>query len=106
MLSVVRVPDYDAAVSLISNMNTAAPPSLPGRGHRPLGGGIRWVGGGQCADSGSHGLSLLRGLKRSLFGPLHMHGPDGVRFFTRMKTITSRWPTGIRQNPDFNMPTL
>ncbi|WP_428773306.1 CoA-acylating methylmalonate-semialdehyde dehydrogenase [Vibrio sp.] len=32
------------------------------------------------------------GWKRSLFGPLHMHGPDGVRFFTRMKTITTRWP--------------
>ena len=37
------------------------------------------------------------GWKRSLFGAHHMHGPDGVRFYTRMKTITSRWPTGIRQ---------
>ncbi|MFB9886771.1 CoA-acylating methylmalonate-semialdehyde dehydrogenase [Balneatrix alpica] len=46
------------------------------------------------------------GWKRSLFGPLHMHGPDGVRFYTRMKTITSRWPTGIRAGAEFVMPTM
>ena len=36
------------------------------------------------------------GWKASLFGDHHMHGPEGVRFYTRLKTITSRWPTGIR----------
>ncbi|PSJ21631.1 methylmalonate-semialdehyde dehydrogenase (CoA acylating) [Halomonas sp. ND22Bw] len=47
------------------------------------------------------------GWKRSLFGPLHMHGPDGVRFYTRMKTITQRWPSGIREETNhFTMPTL
>jgi malonate-semialdehyde dehydrogenase (acetylating)/methylmalonate-semialdehyde dehydrogenase len=46
------------------------------------------------------------GWKRSLFGPLHMHGPDGVRFYTRMKTITARWPTGIRSGAEFIMPTM
>jgi len=47
------------------------------------------------------------GWKRSLFGPLHMHGPDGVRFNTRMKTITQRWPSGIRAETNhFTMPTL
>jgi malonate-semialdehyde dehydrogenase (acetylating)/methylmalonate-semialdehyde dehydrogenase len=46
------------------------------------------------------------GWKRSLFGPLHMHGPDGVRFYTRMKTITARWPTGIRAGAEFSMPTM
>ncbi len=46
------------------------------------------------------------GWKRSLFGPLHMHGPDGVRFNTRMKTITQRWPSGIREETNhFTMPT-
>ncbi len=35
--------------------------------------------------------------KRSLFGDHHMHGPEGVRFFTRMKTVTTRWPSGIRE---------
>ncbi|WP_136681335.1 CoA-acylating methylmalonate-semialdehyde dehydrogenase [Neptunomonas sp. XY-337] len=46
------------------------------------------------------------GWKRSAFGPLNMHGPDGVRFFTRMKTITKRWPTGIRSGAEFSMPTM
>ncbi|WP_136066146.1 CoA-acylating methylmalonate-semialdehyde dehydrogenase [Modicisalibacter radicis] len=46
------------------------------------------------------------GWKRSLFGPLHMHGPDGVRFYTRMKTVTQRWPSGIREETNhFTMPT-
>ena len=46
------------------------------------------------------------GWKRSLFGPLHMHGPDGVRFYTRMKTITARWPTNLRAGAHFSMPTM
>lgn len=46
------------------------------------------------------------GWKRSLFGPLHMHGTDGVRFFTKMKTVTSRWPTGALSNNEFTMPTM
>ena len=44
--------------------------------------------------------------KRSLFGDQHMHGPEGVRFYTKLKTITSRWPSGIRSNPEFVMPTM
>ena len=46
------------------------------------------------------------GWKRSLFGDQHMHGPEGVRFYTKLKTITSRWPSGIRTNPEFIMPTM
>lgn len=47
------------------------------------------------------------GWKRSLFGDLFMYGPDGVRFFTRRKTITQRWPSAaIREGAQFSMPTL
>ncbi|UYG08986.1 CoA-acylating methylmalonate-semialdehyde dehydrogenase [Halomonas sp. M4R1S46] len=46
------------------------------------------------------------GWKASLFGDHHMHGPEGVRFYTKLKTITSRWPTGIRAGADFVMPTM
>ncbi len=46
------------------------------------------------------------GWKRSLFGDQHMHGVEGVRFYTKLKTITSRWPSGIRSNPEFIMPTM
>jgi malonate-semialdehyde dehydrogenase (acetylating)/methylmalonate-semialdehyde dehydrogenase len=45
------------------------------------------------------------GWKRSLSGSLHMHGPDGVRFYTRLKTITARWPESAAARPDFFMPT-
>ena len=46
------------------------------------------------------------GWKASIFGDHHMHGPEGVRFYTRIKTTTSRWPTGLRADPEFTMPTL
>lgn len=46
------------------------------------------------------------GWKSSLFGDHHMHGPEGIRFYTRLKTITTRWPTGIRAGADFVMPTM
>jgi len=46
------------------------------------------------------------GWKRSLFGDHAVYGPEGVRFYTRIKTITSRWPTGIRKGVDTSMPTL
>jgi malonate-semialdehyde dehydrogenase (acetylating)/methylmalonate-semialdehyde dehydrogenase len=35
-----------------------------------------------------------------------VHGPDGVRFYTRMKTVTTRWPTGQHTVAEFSMPTL
>ncbi|WP_061289872.1 CoA-acylating methylmalonate-semialdehyde dehydrogenase [Azotobacter vinelandii] len=47
------------------------------------------------------------GWKRSLFGDLHAYGPDGVRFYTRRKTITQRWPSAsLRESAEFSMPTL
>jgi malonate-semialdehyde dehydrogenase (acetylating)/methylmalonate-semialdehyde dehydrogenase len=46
------------------------------------------------------------GWKASLFGDHHMHGPEGVRFYTKLKTITTRWPTGIRSGAEFMMPTM
>ena len=46
------------------------------------------------------------GWKRSLFGDSAMHGVEGVRFYTKLKTITSRWPSGIRSNAEFVMPTM
>ncbi len=46
------------------------------------------------------------GWKRSLFGDIHVHGMEGIRFYTQLKTVTSRWPTGIRAGADFHMPTM
>ncbi len=42
------------------------------------------------------------GWKRSLFGAHSIYGPEGVHFYTRLKTVTERWPTGIRQGAEFN----
>ncbi|MFM1816313.1 MAG: hypothetical protein RLZ98_3008 [Pseudomonadota bacterium] len=42
------------------------------------------------------------GWKRSLFGDHHMHGPEGVRFYTRLKTMTARWPGSIGTGAEFN----
>ena len=46
------------------------------------------------------------GWKRSLFGDHHTHGMEGVRFYTKLKAVTSRWPTGIRAGADFGMPLM
>lgn len=47
------------------------------------------------------------GWKRSLFGDLHAYGPDAVRFYSKRKTVTQRWPSsGIREGVEFSMPTM
>ncbi|MGD8326581.1 MAG: CoA-acylating methylmalonate-semialdehyde dehydrogenase [Sphingomonadales bacterium] len=46
------------------------------------------------------------GWKDSAFGDINQHGMAGVHFFTKVKTVTSRWPTGIRAGADFKIPTL
>jgi malonate-semialdehyde dehydrogenase (acetylating)/methylmalonate-semialdehyde dehydrogenase len=46
------------------------------------------------------------GWKRSLFGDHPIYGPEGVRFYTRLKTVTARWPNGIRAGAEFNFPSL
>ncbi len=45
------------------------------------------------------------GWKQSLFGDHAMHGIEGVRFYTKLKTVTSRWPKSIQKGPEFKMPT-
>jgi malonate-semialdehyde dehydrogenase (acetylating)/methylmalonate-semialdehyde dehydrogenase len=45
------------------------------------------------------------GWKNSLFGDHHIYGPEGVRFYTRYKAITQRWPTAGRPGAQFVMPT-
>ena len=51
-------------------------------------------------------LHSFGGWKRSLFGDLYAYGPDSVRFYTRRKTITQRWPSGgVREQAQFSFPT-
>jgi malonate-semialdehyde dehydrogenase (acetylating)/methylmalonate-semialdehyde dehydrogenase len=46
------------------------------------------------------------GWKRSGFGDLNQHGPDSIRFYTKTKTVTSRWPSGIKEGAQFSIPTM
>jgi malonate-semialdehyde dehydrogenase (acetylating)/methylmalonate-semialdehyde dehydrogenase len=109
VLSVVRVPDFDSALALVD-------------GHEYGNGTAIFTRDGEAARQFAHrvqagmvGINVpipvpmafhsFGGWKRSLFGPLHMHGPDGVRFYTRMKTVTARWPEGPR-TVEFKMPTM
>jgi len=46
------------------------------------------------------------GWKHSAFGDQNQHGMDGVRFFTKLKTVTSRWPSEPSSGAEFKMPTL
>jgi malonate-semialdehyde dehydrogenase (acetylating)/methylmalonate-semialdehyde dehydrogenase len=110
VLSVVRRRSYDEAVALIQR-------------HEYANGVAIFTRDGDAARSFGHDIEVgmvginvpipvpmafhsFGGWKQSLFGDHHMHGPEGVRFYTRLKTITTRWPTGIRQGPDFVMPTM
>ncbi|MCB1520867.1 MAG: CoA-acylating methylmalonate-semialdehyde dehydrogenase [Hyphomicrobiaceae bacterium] len=46
------------------------------------------------------------GWKRSGFGDLNQHGPDSIRFYTKTKTVTARWPSGIKDEAEFSIPTM
>ena len=109
VLCVVRVNSYDEAIHLI-------------RQHEYGNGSAIFTACGKTAqkfcddsDTGMVGINVpipvpaawhcFGGWKRSLFGPMHMHGPEGVRFFTRMKTITARWPHGLT-GQSLTMPTV
>ncbi len=46
------------------------------------------------------------GWKKSVFGDLNQHGPDAFRFYTRTKTVTSRWPSGVKEGAEFSIPTM
>ncbi|MCF6271580.1 MAG: CoA-acylating methylmalonate-semialdehyde dehydrogenase [Rhodobacteraceae bacterium] len=46
------------------------------------------------------------GWKKSAFGDLNQHGPDAFKFYTRTKTVTSRWPSGTKEGADFSIPTM
>src|SRR6201985_1916646 len=46
------------------------------------------------------------GWKKSGFGDLNQHGPDSIRFYTKTKTVTSRWPSGVKEGAEFSIPTM
>jgi malonate-semialdehyde dehydrogenase (acetylating)/methylmalonate-semialdehyde dehydrogenase len=110
VLSVVRVGDFDAALALVNSHefgNGAAIFTRDGdAAHEFVGGVLAGMVGVNVPIPVPMAFHSFGGWKRSLFGDHHIHGPEGVRFYTRLKTVTSRWPAGIRAGADFSMPTL
>ncbi len=51
-------------------------------------------------------MNCIPGQSREKSASAWSHGPEGVRFYTRLKTITTRWPTGMRTEAEFVMPTM
>jgi malonate-semialdehyde dehydrogenase (acetylating) / methylmalonate-semialdehyde dehydrogenase len=110
VLSVVRAKDYDSAVKLVNDHefgNGTAIFTRDGDAAREFASKVR-VGmvGINVPIPVPMAFHSFGGWKRSLFGDHHMHGPEGVRFYTRLKTVTARWPTGIRAGAEFVMPTM
>ena len=110
VLSVVRAKDFDEALNLINDHEFGNGTSIytrDGDAGRTFANQIK-VGmvGINIPIPVPVAFHSFGGWKRSLFGDQHMHGPEGVRFYTKLKTITSRWPSGVRSDPEFIMPTM
>ncbi len=110
VLSVVRAKDFNEALNLINDHEFGNGTSIytrDGDAGRTFANQIK-VGmvGINIPIPVPVAFHSFGGWKRSLFGDQHMHGPEGVRFYTKLKTITSRWPSGVRSDPEFIMPTM
>ena len=109
VLCVVRVPDYTTAVQMINDHEYGNGTSIYTRS-----GGIarKFTHDVQVGMVGVNvpipvpmAFHSFGGWKRSLFGANHMHGPEGVRFYTKRKAVTARWPEGDL-GAEFVMPTM
>ena len=109
VLSVIRVNDYEEAINLVND-------------HAFGNGTSIYTSDGEISRHfttkckiGMVGVNVpipvpmafhsFGGWKQSLFGDHSMHGIEGVRFFSKLKTITSRWPKSIKSGPEFVLPT-
>ncbi len=110
VLSSVRVSDYEEAIKLIHNnqyANGVAIFTRDGDAARDFVNRIE-VGmvGVNVPIPVPVGYHSFGGWKKSLFGSHHIYGPDTIHFYTRLKAVTSRWPTGIKAGAQFNFPTM
>jgi malonate-semialdehyde dehydrogenase (acetylating)/methylmalonate-semialdehyde dehydrogenase len=110
VLAVVRSPDFDAAVGLVNAHefgNGVAIFTRDGDAAREFVNRIQ-IGmvGVNIPIPVPMAFHSFGGWKRSLFGDMAVHGMEGVRFYTRLKTVTARWPAGIRTGAEYVMPTM
>ncbi|MGB6534621.1 MAG: CoA-acylating methylmalonate-semialdehyde dehydrogenase [Xanthobacteraceae bacterium] len=110
VLSVVRAKDYEEAVRLPSEHeygNGVAIFTRDGDAARDF---VSRVDVGMVGVNFAIPVPLayhtFGGWKRSGFGDLNQHGPDSIRFYTRTKTVTARWPSGVKEGAEFSIPTM
>jgi malonate-semialdehyde dehydrogenase (acetylating)/methylmalonate-semialdehyde dehydrogenase len=109
VLCIVRVPDFDTAINLVSD-------------HEFGNGTAIFTSDGDAARTyaskvkvGMVGINIpipvpvpfhaFGGWKKSIFADVHMHGTESVNFYTKLKTVTLRWPKGVRAGAEFMMKT-
>jgi malonate-semialdehyde dehydrogenase (acetylating) / methylmalonate-semialdehyde dehydrogenase len=110
VLGIVRVPDLDAAIKLINAhayANGTAIFTRSGAAARAFAAAI---------EVGMVGVNVplpvpmafysFGGWRGSLFGDHHIYGHEGVRFYTRLKAVTQRWPREVERRAEFVMPTM
>ena len=110
VLSVLRSDSYDYAVELINKHqygNGTAIFTRDGDAARDFANRIQ-VGmvGINVPIPVPVGYHSFGGWKQSIFGAHGIYGPEAVHFYTRLKTVTSRWPTGIRSGAEFTFPSM
>ena len=110
VLSVVRAKDYEEAVRLPSEHeygNGVAIFTRDGDAAREF---VSRVQVGMVGVNVPIPVPLayhtFGGWKRSGFGDLNQHGPDSIRFYTKTKVVTSRWPSGVKEGAEFVIPTM
>ncbi|MFC4314569.1 CoA-acylating methylmalonate-semialdehyde dehydrogenase [Steroidobacter flavus] len=110
VLGVVRVPDLDAAIDLINAhtyANGTAIFTRSGSAARAFTSAIE-VGmvGVNVPLPVPMAFHSFGGWRSSLFGDHHIYGREGVRFYTRLKAVTQRWPRDVQHAAEFSMPTM
>ncbi|TIT99808.1 MAG: aldehyde dehydrogenase family protein, partial [Mesorhizobium sp.] len=110
VLSVVRAPRYEDAIKLANDHemgNGVAIFTRDGDAARDFASRVQ-VGmvGVNVPIPVPIAYYTFGGWKASSFGDLNQHGPDAFRFYTKTKTVTSRWPSGIKDGAEFVIPTM
>jgi malonate-semialdehyde dehydrogenase (acetylating)/methylmalonate-semialdehyde dehydrogenase len=110
VLSVVRAPDYEEGLRLATDHeygNGVAIFTRDGDAARDF---VSRVQVGMVGVNVPIPVPLayhtFGGWKRSGFGDLNQHGPDSIRFYTKTKVVTSRWPSGLKEGAEFSIPTM
>ena len=110
VLSVVRANDFDSALNLVNDHeygNGAAIFTRDGDAARTFTQGVKaGMVGVNVPIPVPMAFHSFGGWKRSLFGDRNAYGMEAIGFYTKLKTTTARWPTGIRAGAEFVMPTM